>query len=82
MSEVSFAVHLNHHLVVAYYEARKPTEVNVHITCKSGLRGNVLKLYDINEIQDLHTALGQIIQDDDLKMQEILERTPIGKEPF
>ena len=58
-----------------------PTDVNVMITSKSGLRGNVLKLYDIYEIQDLHAVLGQIIQDDDLSMQEKLH-TPIGKEPF
>ena len=80
-ANVSFASHLKHHIVVAYYESNKPLEVNVMITCKSGLRGNVLKLYDINEIQDLHAALGQIIQDDDLNMQEKLH-TPIGKEPF
>ena len=78
---VAFAAHLKHHIVVAYYESHKPVDVNVMITCKSGLRGNVLKLYDIDEIQDLHAVLGQIIQDDDLNMQEKLH-TPIGKEPF
>jgi hypothetical protein len=82
MYDIAFSAQLKQHIVVSYYEINKPTNVNVMITCKSGLRGNVLKLYDINEVQDLHTALGQIIQDDDLKIQEILLHTPIGKEPF
>ena len=81
MSDIAFSVQLKQHIVVSYYEGNKPTNVNVMITCKSGLRGNVLKLYDIDEVQDLHTVLGQIIQDDDLNMQEKLH-TPIGKEPF
>ena len=81
MSDIAFSAQLKQHIVVSYYEGNKPTNVNVMITCKSGLRGNVLKLYDIDEIQDLHAVLGQIIQDDDLKIQEILN-VPTGKEPF
>ena len=81
MADIAFSAQLKQHIVVSYYEGNKPTNVNVMITCKSGLRGNVLKLYDIDEIQDLHAVLGQIIQDDDLKIQEILN-VPTGKEPF
>ena len=81
MADIAFSAQLKQHIVVSYYEDNKPTNVNVMITCKSGLRGNVLKLYDIDEVQDLHAVLGQIIQDDDLKIQEILN-VPIGKEPF
>ena len=81
MADIAFSAQLKQHIVVSYCEGNKPTNVNVMITCKSGLRGNVLKLYDIDEVQDLHTVLGQIIQDDDLNMQEKLH-TPIGKEPF
>ena len=80
-ANVSFASHLKHHIVVAYYESNKPLEVNVMITCKSGLRGNVLKLYDIGEIEAIHEVLGQIIQNDDLDRQERLN-VPIGEEPF
>jgi len=81
MADIAFSAQLKQHIVVSYYEGNKPTNVNVMITCKSGLRGNVLKLYDIDEVQDLHAVLGQIIQDDDLKIQEILN-VPTGKEPF
>ena len=80
-TDIAVSVQLDQHIVVAYYDEKSPTNINVMITCKSGLRGNVLKLYDINEIQDLHAALGQIIQDDDLNMQEKLH-VPIGEEPF
>ena len=81
MNVTLFAQQLKEHIVVAYYDEKSPTNINVMITCKSGLRGNVLKLYDIGEIEALHEVLGQIIQDDDLNRQEKLH-VPIGKEPF
>ena len=81
MNVTLFAQQLKEHIVVAYYDEKSPTNINVMITCKSGLRGNVLKLYDIGEIEALHEVLGQIIQDDDLNRQEKLH-VPIGEEPF
>ena len=81
MNVTLFAQQLKEHIVVAYYYEKSPTNINVMITCKSGLRGNVLKLYDIGEIEALHEVLGQIIQDDDLNRQEKLH-VPIGEEPF
>ena len=81
MNVTLFAQQLKEHIVVAYYDEKSPTNINVMITCKSGLRGYVLKLYDLGEIEALHEVLGQIIQDDDLNRQEKLH-VPIGKEPF
>tara|TARA_R100001594_G_scaffold145814_1_gene196393 strand:- start:289 stop:534 length:246 start_codon:yes stop_codon:yes gene_type:complete len=81
MNVTLFAQQLKEHIVVAYYDEKSPTNINVMITCKSGLRGNVLKLYDIGEIEAIHEVLGQIIQDDDLNRQEKLH-VPIGEEPF
>ena len=81
MNVTLFAQQLKEHIVVAYYDEKSPTNINVMITCKSGLRGNVLKLYDLGEIEALHEVLGQIIQDDDLNRQEKLH-VPIGSEPF
>ena len=81
MNVTLFAQQLKEHIVVAYYDEKSPTNINVMITCKAGLRGNVLKLYDIGEIEALHEVLGQIIQDDDLNRQERLN-VPIGEEPF
>ena len=81
MNVTLFAQQLKEHIVVAYYDEKSPTNINVMITCKSGLRGNVLKLYDLGEIEALHEVLGQIIQDDDLNRQEKLH-VPIGEEPF
>ena len=79
---IAMSVQLDQHIVVAYYDEKgSPTDINVMITCKSGLRGNVLKLYDLGEIEALHEVLGQIIQDDDLNRQEKLH-VPIGEEPF
>ena len=81
MGNVALSTQLKEHIVVAYYDEKSPTNINVMITCKSGLRGNVLKLYDLGEIEALHEVLGQIIQDDDLNRQERLN-VPIGEEPF
>ena len=78
---VALSTQLKEHIVVAYYDEKSPTNINVMITCKSGLRGNVLKLYDLGEIEAIHEVLGQIIQDDDLNRQERLN-VPIGEEPF
>ena len=69
MNVTLFAQQLKEHIVVAYYDEKSPTNINVMITCKSGLRGNVLKLYYIGEIEALHEVLGKIIQDNDLKRQ-------------
>ena len=80
-TDIAVSVQLDQHIVVAYYDEKSPTNINVMITCKSGLRGNVLKLYDLGEIEALHEVLGQIIQDDDLNTQEKLH-VPIGEEPF
>ena len=46
-TDIAVSVQLDQHIVVAYYDEKSPTNINVMITCKSGLRGNVLKLYDI-----------------------------------
>ena len=81
MNVTLFAQQLKEHIVVAYYDEKSPTNINVMITCKSGLRGIVLKLYDLGEIEAIHEVLGQIIQDDDLNRQERLN-VPIGEEPF
>ena len=81
MNVTLFAQQLKEHIVVAYYDEKSPTNINVMITCKSGLRGNVLKLYDLGEIEAIHEVLGQIIQDDDLNRKEKLH-VPIGEEPF
>ena len=81
MNVTLFAQQLKEHIVVAYYDEKSPTNINVMITCKSGLRGNVLKLYDLGEIEAIHEVLGQIIQDYDLNTQEKLH-VPIGEEPF
>ena len=80
-TDIAVSVQLDQHIVVAYYDEKSPTNINVMITCKSGLRGNVLKLYDLGEIEALHEVLGQIIQNDDLDRQERLN-VPIGEEPF
>ena len=80
-TDIAVTGQLDQHIVVAYYDEKSPTNINVMITCKSGLRGNVLKLYDIGEIEAIHEVLGQIIQNDDLYRQERLN-VPIGEEPF